>query len=65
MSTSKDIINHTDWYDVDEDLKTIMLHGAAWSYHSTAGIAFRYLNDTPAGDNASVASIRNITQHDS
>ena len=33
-----------------------MLHGAAWSYHSTAGIVFRYLNDTPAGDNASVAS---------
>ena len=56
MSTSKDIINYTDFHDVDEDIRTIMLHGAAWSYHSTAGIVFRYLNDTPAGDNASVAS---------
>ena len=56
MSTSKDIINYTDYHDVDEDIRTIMLHGAAWSYHSTAGIVFRYLNDTPAGNNASVAS---------
>ena len=56
MSTSKDIINYTDFHDVDEDIRTIILHGAAWSYHSTAGIVFRYLNDTPAGDNASVAS---------
>ena len=65
MSTSKDIINYTDFHDVNEDLRTIMAQGGMCLHGDGVGITFRSLTDSPTLVSYSVASRRNITQHDS
>ena len=54
------IIYYTDAHDVDEDLKTILCHGASWVNHATIGIVMRYMTDSPTVTPPSVASLKNI-----
>jgi len=58
MSTSKIFLNYTDAHDVDEDLKTILCHGASWVNHATIGIAMRYMSDSPTVTSPDVASLK-------
>lgn len=50
--------SYTDMHDVDEDLKTILCHGASWVNHATIGIAMRYMTDSPTATIDSVASLK-------
>ena len=65
MSTSKDIINYTDWHDVNEDMKTISAQGGRWLGGKEDGVFIKTMDVTSTKTSANVASIRNITQHDS
>lgn len=46
MSTSKVFFNYADAHDVDEDIKSISVHGGHYRENKT-GIARRTMNDTP------------------
>ena len=45
MSTSKIFLNYTDQHNVDEDVKSIPLHGGHWVHENKAGITHRDMND--------------------
>ena len=46
---------YTDWNDVDEDLRTISLHGGFWSHDSFGGFCDRSV-DNSGLTNSTVAS---------
>ena len=37
-----------NWHDVDEDARTISLHGGEWIAGSNAGIAYRFMTLYPS-----------------
>ena len=54
-SNMKKTHSYTDWNDVDEDLRTISLHGGFWSHDSFGGFCDRSL-DNSGLTNSTVAS---------
>ena len=47
---------HTDYHDVDEDVRTITSYGVSWASEKWTGIARRDLSDPPTTIWNSVAS---------
>ena len=56
MPTSKDIIYYTDFHNVDEDLKTVIIQGGDWVNGTALGITQRDLYSPPTSCGYSVAS---------
>ena len=56
MSTSKDIINYTDYHDVDEDMKTISVYGGFWIEGELIGVTHRNVLDAHTTSGYHVAS---------
>jgi len=50
-------IFYTDWHDVDEDLKTIPMHGGTWYSTGGAGVTKRDINFAPTVFAEHVASM--------
>lgn len=46
MSYHTEYTDYTDLHEVDEDMRTISIHGGSWNYENMAGTMFRYMNVT-------------------
>ena len=55
------IIYYTDQHDVDEDMRTIPIHGGRWIGDEGSGVFDRAMDDAPDHDTYIVASRKKIT----
>ena len=51
---------YTDWHDVDEDLRTILMHGGYWVHDVFTGIAHRDMEDSPTTNYYDIVASRLI-----
>ena len=47
MSYYTDYSNCTDWHEVDEDVRSVIIQGGCWSFKDQVGITERHVSDPP------------------
>lgn len=57
MSYYTDYSNCTDWHEVDEDVRSVIIQGGCWSFKDQVGITERHVSDPPITVMPIVASI--------
>ena len=56
MSYYADYSNYTDYYDVDEELRTFTRQGGYWYYENLVGVVDRFMFDSSSYAAVDVAS---------